>query len=56
MIDWINGECINQNLYLQDPIEIINGIKIIFRRISFTHVYKENNLDVDNLEKKAIKL
>ena len=54
MIDWANEKNTIRAPHLQDLLAEIQTLKLSFRWISFGHVYRELNMEVDALSKQAL--
>jgi len=55
-IQWMKGEASSRNLYLNNFIIKVLGLREHFNQIYFSDTYKENNQVVGTLSKKVVEL
>jgi uncharacterized membrane protein YesL len=56
VINWINGTLSMNKYYLHYNLLDIQGFSIDFSHITFSHVYREQNAEVDSLSKNGLVL
>jgi len=55
VIDWLKRKVDLQVVALERWKERINESILLFRNLSFDHIYRKDNMEADNLSKKALK-
>ena len=54
MIDWVNGKNNIRTQHLHNLLKEIQAMKPSFESITFSHIYRELNTEVDTLSKLAL--
>ena len=56
MIDWVNGKNNIRAPHLHNMLKEIQALKPSFEAVTFSHIYKEINIQVGTLSKLALEI
>jgi ribonuclease HI len=56
VINWMLGVCVVENFLLRPIYEELQRLKYLFTTLSFSHVYREHNIEADRLSKEGLLL